>query len=126
MALDDTSAVNHGQSDPIGTPQRPNGTAPRKPRTAVPSTRESANTAPLMVPVEVGEQSDKPKRDKVVVTRGVSAEGKRIITMTPAKGFQIARIVIFDLDPKTKRARFKVIARHSRGRPHASQNGESS
>jgi hypothetical protein len=94
--------------------RRPNGTAPRK--------AMANGTKPLQVPVEVTEQSRKPERAKVITTRGVSESGKRHVTMTPAPGFAIARVILYDIDPKTQRAKFKVVCRHQRGRPH--QSGE--
>jgi hypothetical protein len=98
--------------------QRPNGTAPRK--------AMANGTKPLQVPVEIGEESNKPKPPKVITSRGVTESGKRFVAMVPAKGFAISRVVLYDIDPKSQRAKVHVVCRHQRGRPHQSQsvNGE--
>lgn len=101
---------------PIGAPQRPDGTAPRMPRNGI--------APPLQVPVEVREQSRKPKRLKVVTTRGRTKDGRPFVMMVAAPGFAIARVIMTDLDPVTKQCKVAVICERRRGRPANSQRGE--
>src|SRR5258706_13963421 len=96
---------------PIGTEQRPNGTAPRK-----------IVTAPVQLPVEVREQSSKPKKLEVITTSGISKKtGKPYKMMVAAPGFAIARVIFNDIDHKRKLARTIVIVERRKGRPANSQ-----
>jgi hypothetical protein len=81
-------------------------------------------TAPVQVPVEVREQSKKPKRLEVITTKGISKAGKPFVMMVPAPGFAIARVIFTDLDQKRRLARTIVIAEKRKGRPHNSQRRE--
>jgi hypothetical protein len=108
------AAKSGARTHPVGAEQRPDGTAPRQARPAT-------APAPLTAPVEVRQQSAKPRRGEIVITRGTGEDGKPILIITPQPGFAIARLVCRDIDQATKRCRPVVVTERRKGRPANSQ-----
>jgi hypothetical protein len=83
--------------------------------------RPPAAAAPLQVPVEVREQSKKPKRLQVHTSRVKGRDGQPVVIMTAASGFAISRVIFSEIDDATKKCRVAVITERRRGRPANSQ-----
>lgn len=84
---------------------------------------------PDLPPVPVVERPRKPPRPGIVRNRIIDSKtGKPImVELSAAQGYAITKVVILDLDSKTKRYRCAVEVMKSRGRPRkAADEGEAS
>src|ERR1700726_132983 len=84
----------------------------------------SVASEPPEPPVEVTERPRRPRREGIKRERILDDHGRpSMVTLTPAPGFVISKIVMLEFDYRTKKYKCAVEVAKSRGRPMKHQNG---